>query len=143
MIMPNDFFAKRLASMEEQKERRLAAIAEEKAAQAQVNRLNQQIPLILDCIEKMGLAGLSEIEIAALFRHAADELGRIRGKRCGHRSPSTAKNDEIAPLIASPELAGFENALVLGPKGRLSDVPSGSINAISIALRVTPGALVV
>jgi hypothetical protein len=80
MNMPNDFFAKRLASMEEQKERRLAAIEEEKAAQAQVDRLNRQIPLILDCIEKMGLAGLSEIEIAALFRHAAEELERIRGK---------------------------------------------------------------
>jgi hypothetical protein len=80
MNMPNDFFAKRLASMEEQMERRLAAIEEEKAAQAQVDRLNRQIPLILDCIEKMGLAGLSEIEIAALFRHAADELERIRGK---------------------------------------------------------------
>ena len=53
---------------------------EEKAAQAQVDRLNQQIPLILDCIEKMGLAGLSEIEIAALFRHVADELEKIRGK---------------------------------------------------------------
>jgi hypothetical protein len=78
MNMPNDFFAKRLASMEEQKERRLAAIEEEKAAQAQVDRLNQQIPLILDCIEKMSLAGISENEIADLFRHAADELEKIQ-----------------------------------------------------------------
>jgi hypothetical protein len=75
MNMPNDFFAKRLASMEEQKERRLAAIEEEKAAQAQVDRLNQQIPL---CIEKMSLAGISENEIADLFRHAADELEKIQ-----------------------------------------------------------------
>jgi hypothetical protein len=78
MNMPNDFFAKRLASIEEQKARRLVAIEEEKAAQAQMDRLNQQIPLILDCIEKMGVAGLSETEIADLFRHAADELEKIR-----------------------------------------------------------------
>jgi len=50
MKMPNDFFAKRLASIQEQKARRLSAIEEEKAAQAHVDRLNQQIPLILDCI---------------------------------------------------------------------------------------------
>ena len=79
MNMPNDFFATRLASMEEQKERRLAAIEEEKAAHAHADRLNQQIPLILDCIEKMSLAGLSKTEIANLFRHAADELEKIRG----------------------------------------------------------------
>ena len=78
MDMPNDFFAKRLASIEEQKARRLAAIEEEKDAQAQVDRLNQQIPLILDCIEKMSVAGLSETEIADLFRRAADELEKIR-----------------------------------------------------------------
>ena len=82
--MPNDFFAERLASMEEQKERRLAAIEEEQAAQAHVDRLNQQIPLILDCIEKMSLAGLSEAEIADLFRHAADELENT-GKGCGQK----------------------------------------------------------
>jgi hypothetical protein len=80
MDMPADFFARRLASIEKEKAGRLAAIEEERAAQAQVDRVNQQIPLILDCIEKMGLAGLSEIEIAALFRHAADELEKIRGK---------------------------------------------------------------
>jgi len=79
MDMPNDFFAKRLASIEEQKARRLAAIEEEKGAQAQVDRLNRQIPRILDCIEMMSLAGLSETEIADLFRHAADELEKIRG----------------------------------------------------------------
>jgi hypothetical protein len=78
MKMPNDFFAKRLASIQEQKARRLSAIEEEKAAQAHVDRLNQQIPLILDCIDKMSLAGLSETEIADLFRHAADELEKIR-----------------------------------------------------------------
>jgi hypothetical protein len=80
MDMPADFFARRLASIEKEKAGRLAAVEEERAAQAQVDRLNQQIPLILDCIEKMGLAGLSEIEIAALFRHVADELEKIRGK---------------------------------------------------------------
>lgn len=80
MDMPADFFARRLASIEKEKAGRLAAIEEERAAQAQVDRLNQQIPLILDCIEKMGLAGLSEIEIAALFRHVADELEKIREK---------------------------------------------------------------
>jgi hypothetical protein len=79
MSMPNDFFAKQLASIEEQKARRLADIEEEKAAEAHVDRLNQQIPLILDCIEKMSLAGLSETEIADLFRHAADEVEKIRG----------------------------------------------------------------
>jgi hypothetical protein len=78
MKMPNDFFAKRLASIQEQKARRLSAIEEEKAAQAHVDRLNQQIPLILGCIDKMSLAGLSETEIADLFRHAADELEKIR-----------------------------------------------------------------
>ena len=88
--------------MEEQKERRLAAIEEEKAAQAHADRLNQQIPLILDCIEKMSLAGLSKTEIANLFRHAADELEKIRGP-VQPRSPSTSKNDGIAPLLAAPE----------------------------------------
>jgi hypothetical protein len=32
----------------------------------------------LGCIDKMSLAGLSETEIADLFRHAADELEKIR-----------------------------------------------------------------
>jgi hypothetical protein len=79
MDMPADFFARRLASIEKGKAGRLATIEEEKAAQAQVDRLNQQIPLILDCIEKMSLAGISETEIADLFRHAADELEKIHG----------------------------------------------------------------
>jgi hypothetical protein len=79
MNMPNDFFAKRLAFMEEEKARRLTAIEGEKATQAHADRLTQQIPLILDCIEKMRLAGLSEIEITGLFRHVAHELERIRG----------------------------------------------------------------
>ena len=44
MDMPADFFARRLASIEKEKAGRLAAIEEERAAQAQVDRLNQQIP---------------------------------------------------------------------------------------------------
>src|SRR5580658_9453667 len=48
MSMPNDFFA-----------RRLAAIEEEKAAQAHADRFNQSIPLIVDCIKQMRLAELS------------------------------------------------------------------------------------
>ena len=92
MDMPPDFFATRLASIEKEKAGRLAVIEEEKAAQAQVDRLNQQIPLILDCIEKMSLAGLSETEIADLFRHAADELEKIRGNGVVEK-PSTAKSD--------------------------------------------------
>jgi hypothetical protein len=76
MNTPSDFLARRLASIEEEKARRAAAIEEERAAQAHVNRLNQQIPLILDSIEKMRLAGLSETEIAGLFRYAADEMGK-------------------------------------------------------------------
>jgi septation ring formation regulator EzrA len=63
MNMPNDFFSKRLA-----------AIEEENAAQAHADRLNQQIPVIVECIKKMRLTGLSDKEITALFRHAADEL---------------------------------------------------------------------
>jgi hypothetical protein len=74
MNMSTDFFAKRLAAIEEEKARRVAAMEEEEAAQAYAYRLNQQIPLIVDCIEKMGLAGLSREDIADLFRHAADEL---------------------------------------------------------------------
>lgn len=77
--MPDSFFAKRLAAMEEAKAARLVAIDEERAAQAKKDRFNRQIPLILDCIEKMGLGGLSEIEIAGLLRHVADELEKIRG----------------------------------------------------------------
>jgi hypothetical protein len=74
MNMSSDFFARRLAAIEEEKARRLAAMEEEEAAQAYAHWLNQQIPLIADCIEKMGLAGLSREQIADLFRHAADEL---------------------------------------------------------------------
>jgi hypothetical protein len=74
MNTPNDFFATRLAAIEEEKDRRLAANEEEKAAQVHADRLNQQISLIVDCMEKMDLAGLSYNEIARLFRHAADEL---------------------------------------------------------------------
>jgi hypothetical protein len=73
MNTPNDFFATRLAAIEEEKDRRLAN-EEEKAAQVHADRCNQQILLIVDCMEKMSLAGLSFKEIARLFRHAADEL---------------------------------------------------------------------
>jgi hypothetical protein len=79
MYMPSDFLAWRLASTEEEKARRLAAIEEEKTAQAHLDRVNQQIPRILDCIDKMRLAGLSEVEIAGLFRHAADEIEKLQG----------------------------------------------------------------
>ncbi len=75
--MPDDFFSKRLASIEEEKARRLTILEEDKAAQAKMERLNQQIPLILDCVEKISLAGLSEYEIAGLFRLVADELEKI------------------------------------------------------------------
>jgi hypothetical protein len=77
--MSDSFFAKRLAVMQEAKAARLAAVEAEKAVQAKEDRFNRQIPLILDCIEKMGLGGLSEIEIAGLLRHVADELEKIRG----------------------------------------------------------------
>ncbi len=59
----NDFFAKRLA-----------AIEEEKAANAEMDRLNGAIPLLLNSIKEMRLARLSDREIASFFRHAADEL---------------------------------------------------------------------
>ena len=72
--MASDFFAKRLAAIEEEKARQLAVLEEEQAAQAWADRLNQQIPLIMKCIDKMGLAGLSQKEMAQLFRHAAEEL---------------------------------------------------------------------
>jgi hypothetical protein len=59
----NDFLAKRLA-----------AIEEEKAARAEMDRLNGAIPLLLNSIKEMRLARLSDQEIASFFRHAADEL---------------------------------------------------------------------
>ena len=40
MNMSNDFFAKRLAAIEQEKAWRLAAIEEEKTSHAHVNRLN-------------------------------------------------------------------------------------------------------
>jgi hypothetical protein len=40
--------------------------------------IRQGIPVIVNCIKKMRLAGLSEQEIAGLFRHAADELEKAR-----------------------------------------------------------------
>lgn len=58
----------------------LAAIEEEKAARADRDRLNQGVPFIVDCIKKMNLVGLSEKEIAELFRHAADELEKSRSR---------------------------------------------------------------
>jgi hypothetical protein len=70
----NDFFAKRLAAIEQEKVWRLAAIEEEKAPHAHANRFNRVIPLIVDCIKKMCVAELSEQEIADLLRAAADAL---------------------------------------------------------------------
>jgi hypothetical protein len=54
--MPNDFFAKRLAAIEQEKARRLGAIEEEEAPHADANRFNRVIPLIVDCIKKMWVA---------------------------------------------------------------------------------------
>jgi hypothetical protein len=71
MNMPNDFFAKRLAAIEQEKAR---AIEEEKAPHAHANRFNRAIPLIVDCIKKISVAELSEHEIADLLRAAADAL---------------------------------------------------------------------
>ncbi len=56
MNLPDDFFRGRLAEIEVEKAHRAA------------------IPLLVDCIEKMQLVGLTEQEIAALFRHAAEAL---------------------------------------------------------------------
>jgi hypothetical protein len=74
MNMPNDFFAKRLAAIEQEKARRLGAIEEEEAPHADANRFNRVIPLIVDCIEKMWVAELAEQENADLLRAAADAL---------------------------------------------------------------------
>ena len=56
----------------------LAAIEEQKAARADSDRLNQGIPLIVDCIKKMILAELLDEEVIDLFRHAADVLEKAR-----------------------------------------------------------------
>jgi hypothetical protein len=74
MNMPNDFFAKRLAAIEQEKARRLAPIEEEKASHGHVTRLSRVIPLIVDCIKEMRAAELSEREMADLLRAAADAL---------------------------------------------------------------------
>jgi hypothetical protein len=74
MDMSNDFFAKRLATIEEAKARRLPAIEPEETAQARVDQLNRVILPIVDCIMKMRLTGPPDKEIAILLRAAADEL---------------------------------------------------------------------
>ncbi len=56
--LPNDFFQKRLAAIEVEKAHRAA------------------IPLLVDCVERMQLAGLTDREIVHIFRHAADALER-------------------------------------------------------------------
>jgi hypothetical protein len=48
--------------------KRLAAVEERKANDAQAERLCQSIPLITDCIKKMWLAGLTQKDITVLFR---------------------------------------------------------------------------
>ena len=72
--MPNDFFAKRLAAIEQERARRLAPMEEERASHAHVNRLSRVIPLVVACIKEMRAAELSEREIADLLRAAADAL---------------------------------------------------------------------
>lgn len=74
MNMPNDFFARRLAAIEQEKAGRLAAIEEKEAPHAHATRFNRVIPLIVDCIKKMCVAELSEQEIADLLRAAAEAL---------------------------------------------------------------------
>jgi hypothetical protein len=59
----SDFFARRLANIET-----------EKAARAEMNRLNGAILVLLNSIREMRLAKLSDQEIASFFRYAADEL---------------------------------------------------------------------
>jgi hypothetical protein len=58
MNLPNDFFAKRLAAIELEKTHHAA------------------IPLLVDCIEKMQLAGLTEQQIAGIFRQAVEALDK-------------------------------------------------------------------
>jgi hypothetical protein len=74
MNMPIDFFAKRLAAIEQERTRRLAPIEEERASHAHVNRLSRVIPLVVACIKEMRAAELSEREIADLLRAAADAM---------------------------------------------------------------------
>jgi hypothetical protein len=74
MNMPTDFFAKRLAAIEQERARRLAPMEEERASHAHVNRLSRVIPLVVACIKEMREAELSEREIADLLRAAADAL---------------------------------------------------------------------
>jgi hypothetical protein len=76
MNMPNDFFATRLAAIEQEKARRLAPIEEQKASHAHVNGLSRAIPLVVDCIKEMRAAELSEREIVDLLRAAADALDK-------------------------------------------------------------------
>ena len=52
MNMPNDFFAKRLAAIEQEKAWRLAAIEEEKAPHAHADRFNRVIPLSWTALRK-------------------------------------------------------------------------------------------
>jgi hypothetical protein len=73
MNAPNDFFAKRLAAIEQENARRLAPI-EEKASRGHVTRLGRVIPVVVACIKEMRAAELSEREIADLLRAAADAL---------------------------------------------------------------------
>ena len=72
--MPTDYFAKRLAAIEQEKARRLAPIEEEKAFHGHVTRLSQVIPLVVACIKEMRAVELSEREIADLLGAAADAL---------------------------------------------------------------------
>jgi hypothetical protein len=74
MNMPTDFFAKRLAAIEQERARRLAPMEEERASHAHVNRLSRVIQLVVACIKEMREAELSEREIADLLRAAADAL---------------------------------------------------------------------
>ena len=74
MNMPIDFFAKRLAAIEQEKARRLAPIEEEKASRGHVSRLSRVIPLVVACIKEMRAVEVSEREIADLLRAAADAL---------------------------------------------------------------------
>jgi hypothetical protein len=74
MDMSNDFFAKRLAAIEEARARRLPVIEPVETAQTRVDQLNRVIQLMVDCVTKMRLTGPPDKEIAVLLRAAADEL---------------------------------------------------------------------
>jgi hypothetical protein len=74
MNMPVDFFARRLAAIEQEKVRHLAPIEEGKASHGHVTRLSRVIPLVVACITEMRAAELSEREIADLLSAAADAL---------------------------------------------------------------------